>query len=184
MSRKRSKSFSYAVTLRKFANSFSERFGQIPNLCRLALPPMGKADRKLVHEIANAFHLKSKSAGDGNNRYPILTRTKNTIKYVAQTYASVEAKLTRRYLPRGDKKLGGGGGAPKRSGRGGNHAAVSYQDGDIVGGSAPELAADNRGRAMLEKMGWSTGTALGALNNKGIMQPVTHVVKTTKAGLG
>jgi hypothetical protein len=33
-------------------------------------------------------------------------------------------------------------------------------------------------------MGWSTGTALGALNNKGILQPVLHVVKTTKAGLG
>jgi len=37
---------------------------------------------------------------------------------------------------------------------------------------------------MLEKMGWSSGTALGALNNKGILEPVSHVVKTTKAGLG
>ena len=74
---------------------------------------------------------------------------------------------------------------PKRSGRGGvSNAAVSYRDGDIVGGSAPELGIENKGRAMLEKMGWSTGTALGALNNKGILQPVSHVVKTTKAGLG
>jgi len=38
---------------------------------------------------------------------------------------------------------------------------------------------------MLEKMGWSTGKALGALNNdRGIVQPVAQVVKTTKAGLG
>jgi len=37
---------------------------------------------------------------------------------------------------------------------------------------------------MLEKMGWSTGTGLGAVNNQGILQPVSHVVKTTKAGLG
>lgn len=75
--------------------------------------------------------------------------------------------------------------APKRSGRGGfANGAVSYRDGDIVGGSAPELGSENKGRAMLEKMGWSTGTALGAVNNKGILEPVSHVVKTTKAGLG
>lgn len=65
-----------------------------------------------------------------------------------------------------------------------NMASVSYREGDVVGGSAPELGVENRGRAMLEKMGWSTGDALGALNNKGILQPVTHIVKTSKAGLG
>jgi hypothetical protein len=57
-------------------------------------------------------------------------------------------------------------------------------EGDIVGGSAPEIGAENKGRAMLEKMGWSTGTALGAINNKGILLPVAHVVKNSKAGLG
>jgi hypothetical protein len=83
----------------------------------------------------------------------------------------------------GGKRPGAGS---SRVGKGGgfNSAAVSYRDGDIVGGSAPELGIENRGRAMLEKMGWSSGTALGALNNKGILEPVSHVVKTTKAGLG
>jgi hypothetical protein len=57
-------------------------------------------------------------------------------------------------------------------------------DGDVVGASAPEIGVENRGRAMLEKMGWSTGTALGATNNKGILLPVAHVVKNSKAGLG
>jgi len=57
-------------------------------------------------------------------------------------------------------------------------------DGDIVGASAPEIGAENKGRAMLEKMGWITGTALGASNNKGILQPVVHVVKRSRAGLG
>ena len=153
---------------------------------RLVLPPMDKADRKLVHEIANAFGLRSKSAGGEGNRHPVLYRTKNTSRYIEQQFDAIEKKLSRRLLHpmRGVGK--GAGGVPKRAARGGgsNNAAVSYRDGDIVGGSAPELAADNKGRAMLEKMGWSTGTALGALNNKGIMQPVTHVVKTTKAGLG
>lgn len=73
--------------------------------------------------------------------------------------------------------------SPKvRSGR--PDGNVSYMDGDVVGASAPEIGAGNKGRAMLEKMGWSTGTALGAANNKGILQPVAQVVKNSKAGLG
>ncbi|RDW67912.1 hypothetical protein BP6252_09308 [Coleophoma cylindrospora] len=151
----------------------------------LSLPPMDKADRKIVHELANAFKLKSKSLGSGNKRFPVLIRTSKTTVFVEQTFAQVEAKLTRRFLPRMD--VGRSSGGSKRGGRGPggfNSGTVSYRDGDVVGASAPELGIENRGRAMLEKMGWSSGTALGALNNKGILQPVSHVVKTSKAGLG
>jgi hypothetical protein len=145
---------------------------------------MDKADRKAIHELANAFNLKSKSAGTGNKRFPVLYRTSRTLAYAERTFDAVENRLTRRFLPRMDvsgKKAGGLKGG--RAGFG-SSAAATYRDGDVVGASAPELGAENRGRAMLEKMGWSTGTALGAMNNKGILQPVSHVVKTTKAGLG
>jgi len=146
---------------------------------------MDKADRKVVHELANAFNLKSKSAGSGNRRFPVLYRTQRTSSFSETKFAAVESRLTRRYLPRMDLRGRNSVSVPKRSGREGvSNGAVSYRDGDIVGGSAPELGIENKGRAMLEKMGWSTGTALGALNNKGILQPVSHVVKTTKAGLG
>lgn len=150
---------------------------------------MEKGDRKIVHEIANAFKLKSKSAGDGKNRFPILYRTNRTSAYVERTFAQVVSRLNRGFMPRmdvGSNKWAKSGGTKKAGGRSGgfSSSAISYQDGDVVGGSAPELGVENRGRAMLEKMGWSQGTALGALNNKGILQPVSHVVKTTKAGLG
>ena len=79
--------------------------------------------------------------------------------------------------PRGPKKQGT---TNARTGM----AAASYRDGDVVGAAAPEIGVENKGRAMLEKMGWSSGTALGALNNKGILQPVAHIVKNSKAGLG
>ncbi|KAG4028712.1 hypothetical protein MFRU_019g00060 [Monilinia fructicola] len=156
----------------------------------LSLPAMDKANRKFVHEIANAFKLKSKSAGLGNKRYPILYRTSRTTTYGERAYEAAVSKLSRRFLPRNDVGGRGAGAAPRRSGRaggggfGGGFGAASYRDGDVVGASAPELGVENRGRAMLEKMGWSAGTALGALDNKGILQPVSHVVKTTKAGLG
>ncbi|TGO41768.1 hypothetical protein BHYA_0016g00050 [Botrytis hyacinthi] len=152
----------------------------------LSLPAMDKADRKFVHEIANAFKLKSKSAGLGNKRYPILYRTSRTTVYGERAYEAAASKLSRRFLPRNDVGGRRTGATSKRGGRtgGGGFGAASYRDGDVVGASAPELGVENKGRAMLEKMGWSAGTALGALDNKGILQPVSHVVKTTKAGLG
>lgn len=143
---------------------------------------MEKEERKIVHGIANAFRLKSKSDGTGKKRFPILYKTARTRPYLDGTFDAVAAKGSQQFLPRPDVKHSGRKGT---KGFGGfNSASVSYRDGDVVGGSAPELGVENRGRAMLEKMGWSTGTALGALNNKGILQPVTHVVKTSKAGLG
>ncbi|KAL8874131.1 MAG: hypothetical protein Q9174_000501 [Haloplaca sp. 1 TL-2023] len=152
----------------------------------LAFPPMAHKDRKMIHEIGNLLRLKSKSSGNGKNRFPVLYKTGRTGDFDEGIIRKMESLLiSRRFLPRtngkaarktiGDKSGRAGGGAV---------AGVSYTDGEIVGGAAPEIGVENRGRAMLEKMGWSKGTALGALNNKGMLQPVTHVVKTTKAGLG
>lgn len=142
---------------------------------------MEKEQRKTVHQFAQAFRLKSKSDGAGKKRFPILYKTQRTQTFSEHTFDALASSMSRRFLKRPDishRKAGGG------RDRGGNMGAVSYRDGDVVGASAPELGAENRGRAMLEKMGWSSGTALGAMNNKGILQPVSHVVKNTKAGLG
>lgn len=124
--------------------------------------------------------------GDGINRFPVLYKTRKSDKLDAAKLDGVMSLLgPGRHLSRRDQsKASGSKMSRKGFGGGFGNAAVSYHDGEIVGATAPELGQDNKGRAMLEKMGWSTGTALGALNNKGIMNPVTHVVKTTKAGLG
>lgn len=144
---------------------------------------MDASARKIVHEIANRFKIKSKSTGSGDQRRPVLHRTKYTAKFGETSFEAAFARIRRRHFPRPDER----GRAPKRpAGAGGriNHAAVTYREGEVVGGSAPEIAESNRGRAMLEKMGWMSGMALGAMDNKGIKQPITHVVKRTKAGLG
>lgn len=145
---------------------------------------MDKANRKVVHELANAVKLKSKSDGSGKKRFPVLYKTQQTQPFLEQAWDAAEARISRRFLPRTQAKGRNAIGTGRGGGGGFNNAAVSYRDGDIVGASAPELSAGNRGRAMLEKMGWTSGDALGAHNNKGILQPVSHVVKTTKAGLG
>lgn len=152
----------------------------------LALPPMANKERRIVHEMAHALRLKSKSSGVGKARFPVLFKTGRTDERDLAAVSNLEAVLNpQRFFPRKDVK------GPKklestRYGRrnAGKTAGVSYQDGEVVGAAAPEIGVENRGRAMLEKMGWSKGTALGALNNKGMLQPVIHTVKTTKAGLG
>ena len=146
---------------------------------------MAQKERKMVHEIANVLKLKSKSNGVGTSRYPVLYRTSKTTQYDEDALGSIDALLSsRRFLPRLDRSKKG---APsgKVRGRGFATTGVSYRDGEIVGAAAPEIGQENRGRTMLEKMGWSTGTALGALNNsRGIVSPVAQIVKTGKAGLG
>ncbi|KAH8904568.1 hypothetical protein BR93DRAFT_883114, partial [Coniochaeta sp. PMI_546] len=150
---------------------------------RLELPPMDKSARKTLHELARRFKVKSQSTGSGDQRRPTLIRTKYTSGYTDEHLEIAISGLGRRYFPRLDLK--GKDKAMQRKSRvGANNSAVTYQEGEIVGASAPELGQENKGRAMLEKMGWSSGMGLGSLDNKGILQPVAHVVKRTKAGLG
>ncbi|ODM18312.1 hypothetical protein SI65_06183 [Aspergillus cristatus] len=151
----------------------------------LPLPPINKQLRKLVHDMANALSLKSHSRGKGPSRFPILYKTSRASKYNQHNISQADKILSHgrfrhRTIKTGDQSAKKS--AKTRDGR--PDTSVSYMDGDIVGASAPEIGAENKGRAMLEKMGWSSGTALGATNNKGILLPVAHVVKKSKAGLG
>ena len=147
---------------------------------------MNHGERKIVHEIANVFKLKSKSTGGGRSRYPVLYRTPRTIRYSQETFKAAESVLfSGRFLPH-IARVRRKGAIADRGGRGGGGSTgVSYRDGEVVGAAAPEIGQENRGRTMLERMGWSTGTALGALNNsRGLVQPVAQVVKTSRSGLG
>lgn len=120
-------------------------------------------------------------------RFPMLYKTARTPSFDKKSIGEVDRIFSaNRFMRRvgGMKGFEGSTGKSVKTRRSGASAAASYMDGDVVGASAPEIGVENRGRAMLEKMGWSTGTALGASDNKGILQPLAQVVKNTKAGLG
>ncbi|KAI5306555.1 hypothetical protein KEM56_000287 [Ascosphaera pollenicola] len=143
----------------------------------LSLPPMAKKERKIVHEMAHMLNLKSLSRGNGKSRFPTLTKTSRTPHVRASemdNFFSSSKVLRRLDRPRLDRSSRSAGGTK----------AATYEHGDVVGARAPEIGVGNKGRAMLEKMGWSSGTALGAMNNKGILEPVAHIVRKGKAGLG
>lgn len=151
----------------------------------LSLPPMPKHYRKVVHDMAGALSLKSQSRGKGSSRFPMLYKTSRTPKHTQKTIAQVEKILSKpQFSHRGPKARTQNNKKLAKASRGRPTSSVSYMEGDVVGASAPEIGAENKGRAMLERMGWSSGTPLGAINNKGILLPVAHVVKNSKAGLG
>ena len=165
----------------------------------LSLTAMDSLQRRHVHLLAHALKLKSKSQGGGASRYPILSKTRFTPVFSLDfSEDELDEILNNAHNPRqmyrsafkGGKgafakvKTTGGGGKGRRSGGGGVATGAGYAEGEVVGATAPEIGIENRGRAMLEKMGWTKGMGLGAITNKGIVVPVQHVVKNSKAGLG
>ena len=152
---------------------------------------MGSFQRKVLHEIGGYLRLKSKSRGSGIQRFTTLYKTSVSTTdptEIQRIFTGMRARgFVWRIRTKGDEKR------PKaakfseaRAARRGwaSDTTPKYRDGEVVGAAAPELGTENKGRQMLEKMGWSSGTALGSLNNKGILQPVATVIKTNKAGLG
>ncbi|KAL0634445.1 squalene synthetase-like protein [Maublancomyces gigas] len=70
---------------------------------------------------------------------------------------------------------------PERSER---RAFRYWRDGDIVGNEAFELPKANKGRLMMEKMGYKEGTTLGTNGDRGLTEPVKVEVRLGKRGLG
>lgn len=132
--------------------------------------------RAVVHQIVNQLGVNSKSRGEGSNRFTVLSKTIRTRKVDDAFFDALIHK--KRFKARFEAVThipGNKSRAPR--------PVVSYKDGETVGASAPELGPENKGHAMLSKMGWSRGQGLGAVDNKGILQPLVHTVKTSKAGL-
>ena len=142
---------------------------------------MTKGDRKIVHELSGKLNLKSKSVGAGKTRFTTIFKTSRSsiFEYDEEGVDSImrRGKFMKRMDVGGRARFSAGKGGG--GGRGGGH-----REGQIVGESAPQLSADNKGRLMLEKMGYRHGMTLGAEGNMGIAEPVMAVIKMSKAGLG
>lgn len=180
------KKFKRAVTRESHADDmgFDDLKQEIRNFLQssdqtLPLSPMASHVRKVIHEVCHKLAIKSRSVGSGKDRFPILYKTSRTKAFDERVFAS----FGRRLLPQHDRRERARVVMAKKT----HHQDAKggfYRDGEVVGALAPELGHENRGRAMLEKMGWSTGSGLGALNNRGISAPVAQVVRTSRAGLG
>ncbi|KAJ4340750.1 squalene synthetase-like protein [Ascochyta clinopodiicola] len=159
----------------------------IGDMQTLALPPMDASRRATIHQAADFFKLTSRSRGDGLDRFTVLTKTNRTRTYTDNEFdkAILHKGLLYRltgpaFSQKGDRPRKS---ATVRFGAARGKPSTGYRDGETVGANAPEIGPENKGHALLAKMGWTKGMGLGALDNKGILQPIAHTVKMTKAGL-
>ncbi|KAL0573333.1 squalene synthetase-like protein [Marasmius crinis-equi] len=144
---------------------------------QMALPPTNKETRKMVHELAQAFNLKSVSKGKGNDRYTTLTKTTRSVSGIVNE--KKVGKVVRWGRARGvefaskedwtdDRKKGAR--MPK------------HREGDEVGKAAPKINETNVGFRLLAAMGWEEGDRIGL--SGGLKDPLTAVIKHSKLGLG
>jgi hypothetical protein len=151
-------------------------------------PPMGKTDRKALHDIANVLNLKSKSVGMGNDRFPTLYKTQHTpytpemvdraIDLSVKGALARDSRMGRKLAKKNAKTMNKG-----KGGMGGGTAGASVRHGEVVGAGAAELGKENFGHRLMEKMGWSKGMALGK-DGEGRLTPVEQTMRVGKAGLG
>ena len=113
-----------AVSLETIAEHMRAFVTDLGGAPMLALPPMEKRMRKLVHDLANAFNLNSKSEGNGKARFTTLTKT-------TMSGVRVDERKIARILGK-PKPDGGGGGGGK--GKGKAVGKIRPRDGEVVGG--------------------------------------------------
>ena len=88
----------------------------------MSLPPCDKDTRRKVHELANAFNLKSVSSGHGTNRYTTLTKT-------SRTGTNINEKKVNRILREDD----GDWVAPGKKGKTKATSLAKHKEGEEVG---------------------------------------------------
>ena len=131
----------------------------------------------------------------GRARHNVLYRTQHTTvrganmrkvqKFlsITATWSSGANKNFSYDHPRGNGKGGGGGRKPGNANAGGGNAFVTRNyEGALVGEGADRIDSTNLGHQLLAKMGWTEGMQIG--RNGGIDEPISAVIKTSKAGLG
>lgn len=116
------------------------------------LPPMGAESRTLLHQIAAAFKLESKSVGKRGNRRIKLTRTSSTGIDIREDKITsilkpreVDVPITRAQ----DRKL--------ENIRSRGH--VRHKEGDIVGQKAAKIDEGNVGFKLLQRMGYGVSSS-------------------------
>lgn len=153
----------------------------------LSFPPLDPHGNKTVSKLAGHYNMKCTRCGNGRHIFMKISKSRKTFHYLPDynliNYVMKQRpifkrsdvkKRTREEIEESDEKS---------SSRRGPKNGAFFKEGDIVGAEAPEIAQNNIGRRLLEKLGWVKGEGLGAQGNKGISVPLMATVKKSKTGL-
>ncbi|GAV29478.1 hypothetical protein PMKS-002979 [Pichia membranifaciens] len=159
----------------------------------LRFPPLDFHVNMVLKMIAEAFGYSSRKIGKGKKEYLEVRKPRKSKTKEPDLERIRKLSLKRNLCFRMDVKLSTEEKRELKRVKGGNveveklrnkgRGNFSYKEGEVVGANAKEIDSSSIGRKLLEKMGWQAGDALGPHNNKGIVEPIKVVVKTSKRGL-
>lgn len=178
-----SEKYPYTFHVKDFRHEFEE-FLMDSKRNALTFPPLDPHGNKVVMKFAFLYNMKSRKFGKGRQQHVVAVKNKRTFHSLPDYHSVGLLCKQRPIFNRTDQKR------PRveieaeeaKSSRRGKPSKAHVKEGDIVGADAPEIATDNIGRRLLEKLGWKSGQGLGA-DNRGIPEPVIAKVKKTKLGL-
>ncbi|TID29971.1 hypothetical protein CANINC_001482 [Pichia inconspicua] len=184
--------YPYLMEMQDIIDEFKD-FYKDPVRESLRFPPMDPHVHIVLKSVSEAFGFPSKKIGKGSKQYVEVRKAhknksrhpdwnridrlakKRSICFRMDVSLSREEKRELKRIKGGDAEVE----KLRNKGRGN----FSYKEGEIVGATAKEIDSESIGRKLLEKMGWRTGESLGPDSNKGIIEPIKVVVKTSKRGI-
>jgi hypothetical protein len=184
--------YPYLLEMPEILEEFKD-FKNDPIRETLRFPPMDFHVNMVLKAIAEAFGFSSRKIGKGKKEY-FEARKPHKKKSREPDWNRIKKLATKRHVcfrmdvelsreeKRELKRIKGGNIEIERM-RNKGRGNFSYKEGEIVGAVAKEIDESSIGRKLLEKMGWQAGDALGTENNKGIIEPIKVVVKTSKRGI-
>ena len=151
----------------------------------MVLGTMPAPIRDLIQDIAQKYHVITKTRGRAKNKVFVLI--KNSGSRVPENFLEIVDEITRDKIGMKLNISKFWYGSPKASKKkiisGAPNKDTTPQIGDVVGGKAPAITAENSiGHQMLLKMGWKPGNSLG--DGTGIVEPIQAVVRSKRGGLG
>ncbi|OBA22283.1 hypothetical protein METBIDRAFT_31205 [Metschnikowia bicuspidata var. bicuspidata NRRL YB-4993] len=178
--------YDYSLHIQEIREEF-EAFLHDASREAMSFPPLDGHGNKTISKLAGHFNMKCiRCGGNGLSLFMKVAKTKKTFRYIP-AYDQIGYIMKQRPVfkrvdvkPRTQEEIEQTDGKKDRRGPKGD---TVVREGDIVGGTAPEIGVNNIGRQLLEKLGWNKGEGLGALGNKGISEPLTATVKRSKTGL-
>jgi hypothetical protein len=157
----------------------------------MILPPMPGFIRRVVCELCKSYYVTPKMRGSKQKKLIVVFRTglarvPDNWQYLPSALETKhDLKPTpfykdKRQSPRNDKKSSK---ATTKGKIGAPNTAAQPKVGDVIGATAQPIEEGNRGRRMLQAMGWKEGESLGA-NDSGVKDPLQVTVRAKRAGLG
>lgn len=178
--------YDYSLHIEEIKDEF-DQFLQDESRGTMSFPPLDIHGNKTINKLSHYYNMRcTKQGGNGLSAFMKVSKTRKTFHSLPDHNLISYIMSQRPVFKRSDLKSRTKNEIAETDGkklRRGPRSEAHVREGDIVGAKAPEIASNNIGRQLLEKLGWIKGEGLGPQGKKGISEPLMATVKKSKTGL-